>query len=211
MENDLNATEDKKYFMAKMRKFDFVSLLREHGAIQSGHFLLPNGFHTQTYIQPSVLLQYPHLARRIAGELCSLFPDEVNVVLAPSAGSIVIAQEVAREKGARSIYTDRINGVMLLRRDFRINEGERVLIADDVLNSGRLCSEAMMLVRGYGARTTGIAAIVDRSTGDPGFHVPIRSLLSYPLQLFYAASCPLCEQNIPLTVPGLGRLPDNFR
>lgn len=197
--------------MAKMRKFDFVSLLREHGAIQSGHFLLPNGFHTQTYIQPSVLLQYPHLARKIAGELCALFPGEANIVLAPSAGSIVIAQEVAREKGARSLYTERINGVMILRHDFKINEGERVLIVDDVLNSGRLCSEAMTLVRGCGARTLGIAAIVDRSTGDLCFRVPIRSLLSYPLQLFHAASCPLCEQNIPLTVPGLGRLPDNFR
>ncbi|MCR4820442.1 MAG: hypothetical protein K5838_04895 [Elusimicrobiales bacterium] len=196
--------------MSRMEKFDFVSLLREHGAIQSGHFLLPNGFHTQTYIQPSLLLQYPHIANKLAKELCSLFPGEVNVVLAPSAGSIAISQEVARIKGARALYTDRINGVMLLRHDFKMTEGERVLITDDVLNSGRLCSEAMMLAKGCGARVIGIAAIIDRSTENLNFNVPVRSLLSYPLQLFHSSSCPLCAQNIPLSVPGLGKLPDNM-
>lgn len=197
--------------MPKMGKFDFVSLLQEHGAIQNGHFLLPNGFHTQTYIQPALLLQYPHLARKLAKEICALFPTEINVVLAPSAGSIAIAQEVARLKGARAIYTERTNGVMIMRHDFRISEGERVLIMDDVLNSGRLCSEAITLARGCGARTIGIAAIIDRSTGNLGFGIPIRSLLSYPLQLFHNTNCPLCSQNIPLSVPGLGKLPDNIR
>lgn len=197
--------------MAKMGKFDFVSLLQEHGAIQNGHFLLPNGFHAQTYIQPSLLLQYPHLARKLANEICKMFPEEANVVLAPSAGSIAIAQEVARFKGARAIYTERINGVMLLRHNLAISEGERVLIMDDVLNSGRLCTEAMTLTRGYGARPIGIAAIVDRSTGNLGFRIPVRSLLSYPLQLYPQASCPLCAQNIPLSVPGLGKLPDVSR
>lgn len=197
--------------MPRMGKFDFVSLLQEHGAIQSGHFLLPNCFHTQTYIQPSLLLQYPHLARKLARELCAIFPGETNVVLAPSTGSIAIAQEVAREKKARALYTDRVNGVMMLRHDFRISEGERVLIVDDVLNSGRLCGEALNLATGYGARVIGIAAMVDRSTGDLGLHVPIRSLISYPLQLFTNSNCPLCAQDIPLTVPGLGRLPDNMR
>lgn len=197
--------------MPKMGKFDFVSLMQEHGAIQNGHFLLPNGFHAQTYIQPALLLQYPYLSRKLANEICSLFPGEINVVMAPSMGSIAIAQEVARLKGARAIYTERINGVMLLRHDFRLSEGERVLIMDDVLNSGRLCSEALTLARGYGARTIGIAAIVDRSTGDLGFRIPIRSLLSYPLQLYPQSSCPLCAQNLPLVVPGLGKLPDNCR
>ena len=197
--------------MPKMGKFDFVSLLQEHGAIQNGHFLLPNGFHTQTYIQPALLLQYPHLSRKLAKEICSLFPSEINVVMAPSAGSIAISQEVARLKGARAIYTERSNGVMLMRHDFRINEAERVLIMDDVLNSGRLCSEAITLARGCGARIIGIAAIIDRSTGNLGFGVPIRSLLSYPLQLFRNTNCPLCGQNIPLSVPGLGKLPDNIR
>ena len=190
--------------MSKLGKLDVVGLLQEHGAILNGHFQLPSGFHTQTYIQPSLALQYPHLAQKIAKEMASKFPQEVNVVISPSVGSMAIGQEVARVKKARSIFTERINGVMVLKRDFKISEGERVLVVDDVLNTGRLCGEAINLARGYGAKIVGIAAIVDRSTGDLAFNVTIRCLISYPLQLFPPDNCPLCRQKLPLAIPGAG-------
>lgn len=188
--------------MSKLSKFDLVGLLQEHGAILNGHFQIPSGFHTQTYIQPSMVLQYPHLAQKIAKEMASKFTQEINVVISPSVGSMAIGQEVARVKKARSIFTERINGVMVLKRDFKIAEGEHVLVVDDVLNSGRLCGEAISLARGYGAKVIGVAAIVDRSTGDLAFNVPVRGLISYPLQLFPPDNCPLCGQKLPLTIPG---------
>ncbi|MDA8131604.1 MAG: phosphoribosyltransferase family protein, partial [Elusimicrobia bacterium] len=85
---------------------------------------------------------------------------------------------------------------------FKISEGERVLVVDDVLNSGRLCAEAISLARGYGAKVIGVVAIVDRSTGDLPLNVPVRGLISYPLQLFPPDNCPLCRQKLPLTIPG---------
>ncbi len=188
--------------MSKLGKFDVVGLLQEHGAILNGHFQIPSGFHTQTYIQPSLVLQYPHLAQKVAKEMAAKFPQEVNVVLSPSVGAMAIGQEVARVKKARSIFTEKINGVMVLKRDFKISEGERVLVVDDVLNSGRLCGEAINLARGYGAKVIGVAAIVDRSTGDLPLNVPVRGLVSYPLQLFPPDNCPLCRQKLPLTIPG---------
>ena len=188
--------------MSKLGKFDVVGLLQEHGAILNGHFQLPSGFHTQTYIQTSLVMQYPNLAQKVAKEMASKFPQEINVVISPSVGSMVIGQEVARVKKARSIFTERINGVMVLKRDFKIAEGERALIVDDVLNTGRLCSEAINLARGYGAKVIGVVAIVDRSTADLTLNVPVRGLISYPLQLFTPDNCPLCRQKMPLTVPG---------
>lgn len=188
--------------MSKLGKFDVVGLLQEHGAILNGHFQLPTGFHTQTYIQTSLVMQYPHLAQKVAKEMASKFAQEVNVVISPSVGSMVIGQEVARVKKARAIFTERINGVMVLKRDFKIAEGERALIVDDVLNTGRLCSEAINLARGYGAKVIGVVAIVDRSTSDLSLNVPVRGLISYPLQLFTSDNCPLCKQKMPLTVPG---------
>ncbi|MCK5106121.1 MAG: orotate phosphoribosyltransferase, partial [Elusimicrobiales bacterium] len=122
--------------MAKSRKLDTLSLLQEHGAILNGHFQIPSGFHTQTYIQPSLALQYPHLAQKIAKEMASKFPQDIDVVISPSLGSVVIGQEVARVKKARAIFTEKINGVMVLKRDFKINPGEKVLIVDDVFNMG---------------------------------------------------------------------------
>ena len=109
--------------MSKLGKLDVVGLLQEHGAILSGHFRLPSGFHTQTYIQTSLVMQYPNLAQKVAKEMASKFPQEINVVISPSVGSMVIGQEVARVKKARSIFTERINGVMVLKRDFKIAEG----------------------------------------------------------------------------------------
>lgn len=188
--------------MSKLGKFDVVGLLQEHGAILNGHFQLPSGFHTQTYIQTSLVMQYPNLAQRVAKEMASKFPQEINVVISPSVGAMVIGQEVARVKKARSIFTERINGVMVLKRDFKIAEGERALVVDDVLNTGRLCSEAINLARGYGAKIAGVVAIVDRSTADLTLNVPVRGLISYPLQLFTPDNCPLCRQKMPLTVPG---------
>lgn len=188
--------------MSKLGKLDVVGLLQEHGAVLNGHFQLPSGFHSQTYIQTSLLLQYPHLAQKVAREMALKFPQEINVVISPSLGSVVIGQEVARVKKARAIFTEKINGVMVLKRDFKISEGERVLVVDDVLNTGRLCAEAVNLARGYRARVIGVAAIVDRSTGDLALNVPVRGLISYPLQLFPPDNCPLCGQKMPLTVPG---------
>ncbi len=188
--------------MSKLGKFDVVGLLQEHGAILNGHFQLPSGFHTQTYIQTSLVMQYPNLAQKVAKEMASKFPQEINVVISPSVGSMVIGQEVARVKKARSIFTERINGVMVLKRDFKIAEGERALVVDDVLNTGRLCSEAINLARGYGAKVIGVVAIVDRSTADLTLNVPVRGLISYPLQLFTSDNCPLCRQKMPLTIPG---------
>ncbi|MBI4655878.1 MAG: orotate phosphoribosyltransferase [Elusimicrobia bacterium] len=189
--------------MSKLGKLDVVGLLQEHGAILTGHFQLPTGFHTQTYIQTSLVLQYPHLAQKIAKAMASKFPQEVNVVVSPSLGSVVIGQEVARVKKARSIFTERVNGVMILKRDFRISEGEKVLIVDDVLNSGKLTGEATALAQGYGAKVMGVIAIVDRSVNPLPLNVPVRALISYPLQFYAAENCPLCSQKIPISIPGL--------
>ncbi|HOW89954.1 MAG TPA: orotate phosphoribosyltransferase, partial [Elusimicrobiales bacterium] len=186
--------------MSKLGKLDVVGLLQEHGAILNGHFQLPSGFHTQTYIQTSLVMQYPNLAQKVAKEMASKFPQEINVVISPSVGSMVIGQEVARVKKARSIFTERINGVMVLKRDFKISEGERALVVDDVLNTGRMCSEAINLAKGYGAKVIGVVAIVDRSTGDLTMNTPVRGLISYPLQLYTPDNCPLCRQKMPLTV-----------
>ncbi|MFH1619928.1 MAG: orotate phosphoribosyltransferase [bacterium] len=188
--------------MAKLGKLDVVGLLQEHGAIMNGHFQLPSGFHSQTYVQTSLVMQYPHLAQKVAREMASKFPQEINVVISSAVGSMVIGQEVARAKKARAIFTERVSGVMILRRDFRLSEGERVLVVDDVLNTGRLTGETVALANAYGAKVIGAVAIVDRSTGTLPLSVPVRALISYPLQAYPPESCPLCAQKIPITLPG---------
>ena len=179
---------------------DVLCLLQEHGAIVEGHFEMPSGFHSQTYIQTSLLLQHPHLAQKIAGALSEKFTKKADVILALTPSDSVLAQEVARVRGARAIFASKDeNGEMILKHNFAIKPGEQVLIVDDVAVSGRKINRAIDLVGRLGGDVIGIGVIVDRSRGYLPLTVPLRALLSYPLQTFTAAQCPLCAAKIPFT------------
>ena len=179
---------------------DVLCLLQEHGAILEGHFVMPSGFHSQTYIQTSLLLQHPHLAQKIAGALSDKFIKRADVILALTPSDSVLAQEVARVRGARAIFASKDeNGEMILKHNFSIKPGENVLIVDDVAVSGRKINRAIDLVNRLGGDVIGVGVIVDRSMGYLPLTVPLRALLSYPMQTFSVAQCPLCAANIPFT------------
>jgi len=179
---------------------DILCLLQEHGAILEGHFVMPSGFHSQTYIQTSLLMQHPHLAQKIAGALSEKFTKKADVIMALTPSDSVLAQEVARARGVRAIFASKDdNGVMVLKHNFTIKEGENVLIVDDVAVSGRKINTAIELVDKLGGNVIGVGVIVDRSMGYLPLTVPLRSLLSYPMQTFSAKECPLCAAKIPFT------------
>lgn len=179
---------------------DVLCLLQEHGAIVEGHFQMPSGFHSQTYIQTSLLLQHPHLAQKIAGALSDKFTKKADVILALTPSDSVLAQEVARVRGVRAIFASKDeNGEMILKHNFTIKPGEKVLIVDDVAVSGRKINRAIDLVNRLQGDVIGVGVIVDRSMGYLPLTVPLRALLSYPIQTFTAPQCPLCAAKIPFT------------
>lgn len=179
---------------------DVLCLLQEHGAILEGHFVMPSGFHSQTYIQTSLLMQHPNLAQKIAGALSEKFAKPVDVVMALTPSDSILAQEVARVRGVRAIFASKDdNGQMILKHSFNIKEGENVLIVDDVAVSGRKINKAIELVGKLGGNVIGVGVIVDRSMGYLPLTVPLRALLSYPMQTFTAKECPLCAAKIPFT------------
>ncbi len=179
---------------------DVLCLLQEHGAILEGHFVMPSGFHSQTYIQTSLLMQHPHLAQRIAGALSDKFTKKADVVMALTPSNSVLAQEVARARGVRAIFASRSEtGEMILKHNFMIKEGEEVLIVDDVAVSGRKINRAIDLVNKAGGNVIGVGVVVDRSMGYLPLTVPLRALLSYPMQTFSAKECPLCAAKIPFS------------
>jgi orotate phosphoribosyltransferase len=153
-------------------------------------------------VQTALVLQYPHLAQKVAKAMAGKFPQEIDVVMSPAMGAVVIGQEVARVKKTRMIFTERVGGTMALRRDFRIERGERILVVEDVLTTGRSTSEVVHLAHAYGGKVIGVAAIVDRSTEQLPLSVPVRTLISYPLQVFPPNNCPLCTHQVPVSYPG---------
>jgi orotate phosphoribosyltransferase len=189
--------------MQKLSKLDVIGLLQEHGALLSGHFKLPSGLHSQTFVQTALVSQYPHLAQKLAKAMNLLFPQEVDCVISPAMGAVVIGQEVARVKKCRAIFTEKVEGMMTLKREFKLEPRERVLVVEDVLTTGRSTSDVVALASAYGCKVTGVCAIVDRSINALPLNVPVRALISYPLQVYPPDSCPLCQQEIPVVVPGL--------
>lgn len=186
--------------MTVMKKMDVLGLLQEHGAVVSGHFQLASGLHSPVYIQTALVLQYPHVAQRIAKALSAKFSQKIDVVISPGMSSVVLGQEVARINKCRAIFTERTSGMMGLRRDFKLERGERALIVEDVLTTGRLTAEIVALAQAYGAKVTGVGAIVDRSTGAGlSLSVPMRTLIAYPLQVIPPNNCPQCAAGVPLT------------
>ena len=187
--------------MSRVSKSDVMGMLEEHGAIASGHFELLSGLHSPTFITTAVALQYPHIAQKFAAGICGKFPEEVDVVLAATAGAAIVGQEVARRKKCRAISVERLPSGMILKRDFRISLGEKVLVVQDVLTTGRSTSEAVSLALAYGATVVGVGAVVDRSSAPLPLRIAFRSLVSYPSRVYSLDTCPLCVRNVPLKRP----------
>ncbi len=185
--------------MAALKKWDVLGLLQEHGAILQGHFKLASGLHAPVYIQAALVLQYPHVADKLAKALAAKFPQSVGAVITPGGSAHVLGQALARYKKCRALFAERDGGSMGFRRDFKLDRGERVLIIEDVITTGRITGELVGLASAYGAKVAGVGALVDRSMR-PGIllSVPVRTLVSYPLELFPSSSCVQCAAGAPL-------------
>lgn len=182
---------------------ELEQLLEHTGAIRRGHFQLSSGLHSPVYVQCALLLQHPVETARVADALAHLFYDSpVDVVAAPALGGIVLGYELARQLGARSVFVERDSGGKLALRRFALNQGERVLVAEDVLTTGGSTQETIAAARQAGATVIGVAAILDRSGGGIRLDVPLRVLMSQKLETYDSKQCPLCRAGKPVEKPG---------
>lgn len=185
--------------MTLIKKMDVLGLLQEHGAVVSGHYQLASGLHSPVYVQTALVLQYPHVAQKLAKSLAAKFQSRPDVIISPGMSSVVLGQEVARIFKCRAIFTERKGGMVALRRDFKLERGEKALIIEDVLTTGRLTAEIIALGQAYGAKVLGVGAIVDRSTMPICLAVPVRTLISFPLEVSAPDACAQCSEGKPLT------------
>ena len=185
-----------------------LRLLTRTKALLEGHFLLSSGLHSDRYFQCARLLQHPRHASRVGkalGALCA--PLGAQLVVSPALGGIIIGHEVGRALGVRAIFAEREQGVMRLRRGFTIAPGEKVLVVEDVVTTGKSTLEAAAAVTAAGGDVVGLASIVDRS-GGVSFPYPFRSLLQLAVATWQADACPLCAAGkTPAVKPGSRQAP----
>jgi orotate phosphoribosyltransferase len=190
-----------------MTREEILSMFTASGALLEGHFQLTSGLHSDRYFQCAKVLQYPRNAEQLCGDIASAFRTvRIDAVIAPAIGGIVVAQEVGRQLGVRTMFTERKGESMQLRRGFEIAPGERVLVCEDVVTTGGSVREVIDIVTRLGGVTIGVAYIVDRSKGAVRFPVSNDgkqfSLLMMDVVAFEPGECPLCARGVPVEKPG---------
>jgi orotate phosphoribosyltransferase len=175
--------------------------MKKTESLLEGHFELSSGMHSNKYFQCAKLLQYPDIAEQTGKKLANLFnADEVDIVLGPALGGVIIGYEVARALNKKSIFTERKNGIMALKRGFQINQNDRILVIEDVITTAKSTKETIEVIESFGGVIAGIGCIVDRSSGKSGLE--IKSLLQMVPELFSPQDCPLCKANVSIDKPG---------
>jgi len=185
---------------------ELLSTFKERGALLEGHFLLSSGLHSPCYLQCARVLMDPELASRLGRKLAkSLQPllsaAKPSAVIGPALGGVLVAHEVARALGCRGLFTEREDGAMTLRRGFRLERGEQIVVVEDVITTGGSTREVMDAVREQGARVLAVGSLVDRSE-ELDLGVPRCSLLKLDVPTYPAESCPLCRAGSKPEKPG---------
>lgn len=191
-----------------MTQEEVKQLFIETGAIMEGHFLLTSGLHSPMYVEKFQVLQHPKYTEKLCQSMAEMFADQnVEVVVGPVTGGILLAHEVGKALGTRAIFTERENGKMALRRGFQIKPGERVLLVEDIVTTGGSIQEVLDVVIEKGGVPVGIGMLVDRSGGKTSFgDVPHKALLNLTVTTYDPADCPLCKQGLEMTKRGSRKL-----
>ncbi len=186
-----------------MENKQVLDTLAECGSLLEGHFLLTSGKHSDRYCQCARLLQYPERAARVVALIAEQVKNlGATAVVGPAMGGILVAYELARQLGVRNLFTERENGVMTLRRGFELSPGERVLISEDVVTTGKSTMEVADILEAKGAQIVGLCCLVDRRVPGVEFPLPLYSATTLTVQTFEPDACPLCAQGIPAVKPG---------
>ena len=182
---------------------NILKIFKDTEALLEGHFILTSGLHSGSYFQCAKVFQYPWHAETLCRDIADHFRDDkIDVVVSPAVGGIVLGQEIARLLGVRSIFAERVDGRMTLRRGFEIRPGERVLLAEDVTTTGGSVKEVKQAAELAGGETVAVAAVVDRSGGTAEFGVPYFSLFQMEVTNHDPEACPLCQAGGTAVKPG---------
>ena len=197
---------------------DIKKIYQDANALLEGHFILSSGKHSPNYLQSAKVLEEPKRAELLANELAKLIREsniEVDTICAPALGGVIAGYELARALGVRSIFVERKDGIMQLRRGFEIKEGERVLICEDIITTGGSALEAAEVIKSFGGRVVGFAALANRgicrrenSNKEPKKEcrlpkdIPFFALEDFEFEIYEPSECPLCKKGIEAIKPG---------
>jgi len=182
---------------------DFTKIFEDTKALMYGHFILSSGMRSDTYFQCAKVLQHPKYLMMFSEILCNHFKSfGIEKVISPAMGGIVLGTEVGRQLGVETIFCERSEGNMEIRRGFSIKEGEKILIIEDVLSTGGSLKEVINLINNHNGNIVGIGVVVDRSSSDIDLHKEFFSITKQVANIFDPEDLPDSLKNIPAIKPG---------
>ncbi|MDL2258768.1 orotate phosphoribosyltransferase [Eubacteriales bacterium OttesenSCG-928-K08] len=180
-----------------------LELMKQSGAFLEGHFLLSSGLHSGGYCQCAKLLRYPDKAAKALAPVVEQIKDlGVTKICGPAMGGIIVSYELARQLNVESIFSERQDGQMTLRRGFEANPGDVILIAEDVVTTGKSTMETVRALEALGASVIGVACVVDRRSSDCALTLPVYAAVRLEIESYEADSCPLCKDGSKPYKPG---------
>ena len=182
-----------------------LKILKETNALIEGHFILSSGLHSPKYIQCAQLMSHPNQALKICKSLASKIQKEFNdfnLILSPAMGGIIVGYELGKILNKQNIFSERVNGKFKLRRDFKIKKGDRVLIVEDVITTGKSSIECSKLVTLNSAIIVGYACIIDRSNGKSEIKEKIISQIELNIPTYSKDNLPKDLSSIEAIKPG---------
>ena len=180
-----------------------IEIFQKTGALLQGHFILTSGRHSPTYFQCAKVLQYPDYLKRFSNEIVHHFQEtEIDMVITPAVGGIVLGTEVGRQLNKQTIFAEREQGVMTLRRGFEIRPKSNVLVIEDVITTGGSVQEVIELVANSDATVTGVGVLVDRSGGKVKLHEKQFCVTELEAVSYGDDEIPDDLANIPVIKPG---------
>ena len=190
-------------FLPAMNPTQVLDLFTLCGALLEGHFQLSSGLHSRGYLQCALVLQHPNHAATLGAAMANRVRSWTpRVVLSPALGGLIIGHEVARALGARAVFAERRDGHLMLRRGFRLDPGEEVLVIEDVITTGKSTRDTVDIARDRGAAVVGAASVINRGGPDVDVAVRFETLAEVSWPTHDPRACPLCADGIPITRPG---------
>ena len=185
-----------------MSKIDVVEILKDCDALLEGHFLLSSGKHSNRYVQCAKVLRFPDKAAEVLSTVVEQINDlDIDLVVGPAMGGVIVSYELGRQLNKETVFTERKDGVMELRRGFEVKPGDKIIIAEDVVTTGKSTIETKQALEALGGEVIGVACIANRTKDDIG--MPIYSAIKLDIQVHEADQCPLCKEGkIELVKPG---------
>ena len=180
-----------------------IDIFKEAGALLEGHFIYTSGRHGERFLQAARVLQYPQHVETLCKAMAEQASDlNIELVVGPATGGIILAYETARHLGVRGVFAERDEEEgMAVKRGFHIPNGIRILVVEDIVTTGGSVQKTIDHLTRRGANVVGVSVLIDRSAGEARFDCTYRPLATLSMKSWAPDACALCDANAPLIEP----------